>query len=601
MKKLLLPLLLFLLLVNVFGLTRLDQLKLDLESATGNNKLLILDELQKSYWKIYPQISLEYGIDALKITTENNDKLQQAKQLQNIAITYNNLHNFKKAIEYMTLSLQTAKKIKNVDLQIVALYSLARYNNALRENVNAFEYAVQALDLSRQNSNHKELAKCHFVIAEIYYSLGDLKGAYENYEHSLNQHYNFDDKTSLALTCEKLGEIDLSNEDYYFAELHYKTAAENYNEIDNLENLVRTYEALGKIYKDTGDKEKAYLYIQKFADTNEKLNRELNSNKYLYNYEYYNVIGNEEKALEYFKLYSEYQDSLKIVISQEKVETLISDIEVKHEVEKAKSTKELEKITKAAKEKQKMLESLEIESNYKEKVKNEQIDKLKYERKIKDLEISKQKRQRYIFISLIVIIVVVAALLFLIAVIYIGKYRMKKKHSIDMEKIAKTDPLTKLPNRRAVLEQINYELARFKRNANPFTIVISDIDDFKQVNDTYGHDAGDKVLVSISNLIFKTIRRQDICARWGGEEFLFLLPETDNHGAKIFSEKIREKVEKNMIIHKKSNVSITMTFGICTFTKSLTIDECIRRADKALYDGKHSGKNCSIVYNNKTH
>ncbi len=601
MKKFNLLLLLFLLLVNVFGLTRLDQLKLDLESATGNNKFLILDELQKSYWKIYPQISLEYGIDALKITTDNNDKLQQAKQLQNIAITYKNLHNYKKAIEYMTLSLQTAKKIKNVELQIIALYSLARYNNALRENVIAFEYAVQALDLSRQNNNSRELAKCHFVIAEIYYSLGDLKGAYENYEHSLNQHYSFDDKSSLALTCEKLGEIDLDNEDYYFAELHYKTAAENYKEIDNLENLVRTYEALGRIYKDTGDKEKAYVYIQKFADTNEKLNRELNSKKFLYNYEYYNVIGNEEKALEYFKLYTQYQDSLKIVISQERVETLISDIEVKHEVEQAKSTKKLEKVTKTAEEKQKMLESLEIESSFKEKVKNEQIDKLKYERKIKDLEISKQKRQRYIYISLIIIIVVVAVLLFLIAVIYIGKYRMKRKHSIDMEKIAKTDPLTKLPNRRAVLEQINYELARFKRNANPFTIVISDIDDFKQVNDTYGHDAGDKVLVSISNLIFKTIRRQDICARWGGEEFLFLLPETDNQGAKIFSEKIRKKVEKNVIIHKKSNVFITMTFGMCTFTKSLTIDECIRRADKALYDGKHSGKNCSTVYNEKTH
>jgi len=601
LKKFNLLLLLFLLLTNVFGLTRLDQLKLDLESATGNNKLLILDELQKSYWKIYPQISLEYGIDALKITTENGDKLQQAKQLQNIAITYKNLHNYKNAIEYMTLSLQTAKKIKNVDLQIVALYSLARYNNALRENVIAFEYAIQALDLSRQSNNHKELAKCHFVIAEIYYSLGDLKGAYENYEHSLNQHYNFDDKTSLALTCEKLGEIDLNNEDYYFAELHYKTAAENYNEIDNLENLVRTYEALGKIYKDTGDKEKAYVYIQKFADTNEKLNRELNSNKYLYNYEYYNIIGNEEKALEYFKLYSEYQDSIKVVISQERVENLISDIEVKHEVEKAKSTKELEKITKAAKEKEKMLESLEIESSYKEKIKNEQIDKLKYERKIKDLEISRQKRQRYMFISLIVIIIFVAFLLFLIAIIYIGKYRMKRKHSLDMEKIAKTDPLTKLPNRRAVLEQINYELARFKRNSNPFTIVISDIDDFKHINDTYGHDAGDKVLVSISNLIFKTIRRQDICARWGGEEFLFLLPETDSQGAEIFSEKIRKKVEKNVIIHKKSNVSITMTFGICTFTKSLSIDECIRRADKALYGGKHSGKNCSTIYDKKIH
>ena len=501
----------------------------------------------------------------------------------------------------MTLSLKSAKRINNVDLQIVALHNLARFNNELRENVVAFEYAVEALDLSKKYHNDRELAKCHFVIAEIYYSLGDLKGAYENYESSLNQHYSFDDKTSLALTCEKLGEIDLSNEDYYFAELHYKTAVENYNEIDNLENLVRTYEALGRIYRETGDREKAYVYIQKFADTNEKLNRELNSKKFLYNYEYYNVIGNEEKALEYFKLYTEYADSIKQVISQEKVETMISDIEVKHEVEQAKSTKELEKVIKTAKKKDKMLELLEIESNFNEQVKNKQIDKLKYERKIKDLEISKQKRQRYFYISLIIIVFVIAALLFLITIVYIGKFQMKQKHSIEMEKIAKTDPLTKLPNRRAILEQIDYEIARYKRNANPFTIIISDIDDFKQVNDTYGHDTGDKVLISLSNLIFRTMRRQDICARWGGEEFLFLLPETDSKGATIFSEKIRKKVEKNIIRYKKSNVLATMTFGICTFTRSLTVEECIRRADKALYAGKKTGKNCSTVYDEKIH
>ena len=87
MNKFYLLLLLFLLLVNAFCLTNLDQLKLDLRSASDDKKILILDELQKSYWKIYPQISLEYGIKALKLTTENNDKLQQAKQLQNIPIS----------------------------------------------------------------------------------------------------------------------------------------------------------------------------------------------------------------------------------------------------------------------------------------------------------------------------------------------------------------------------------------------------------------------------------------------------------------------------------------------------------------------------------
>ena len=234
MRKLFLFVFLILLVINGYCLTRLDNLKLELGSATGLKQILILDELQRSYWKIYPQASLEYGIQALKLTTEKKDILQQTQQLQNIAVSYKYLDNYKEAIEYMSLSLISAKNINNIDLQISAFYNLAKYNNTIGKNVIAFQYAVQALDLSKMHKNHPGLANCRFIIAEIYYKLGDLKGAYENYELSLEQHDNFVNKTSLALTNEKLGEIDLYNEDYHFAELHYKTAAENYDKINNL-------------------------------------------------------------------------------------------------------------------------------------------------------------------------------------------------------------------------------------------------------------------------------------------------------------------------------------------------------------------------------
>lgn len=226
-------------------------------------------------------------------------------------------------------------------------------------------------------------------------------------------------------------------------------------------------------------------------------------------------------------------------------------------------------------------------------------DKLQYERDDNDKNIAEQKKEKQVFIIFFIIIIIIAILLLIISIIFISKYKMKQKHTIELEKIAKTDPLTQLPNRRAVLEQINYETARFKRNAEPFTIVISDIDDFKNVNDTYGHDAGDKVLTALSNLIKKTIRQQDICARWGGEEFLFLFPGTDRKGGKTISDKIRMKIEKENIEYKGSSISITMTFGICTFSEALTVDECITNADKALYEGKKLGKNRSVHYSKK--
>ncbi len=595
MKRLLI-LFLILLAVQGYSITKLDQLNSELKSASGERQILILDELQKSYWDVYPQASLEYGIQALKLSAENNDKLIQTKQLQNIAISYKYLHNYKKAIEYMTLSLKSAKKIGNIELQIDAYYYLARFNNLIRNNVVAFDNANQALKLSKLYKNHIEMAKGYFVIAEIYHSLGDITGAYENYEHSLDQHYNFNDKASLAKTCEKLAEIDLEKKNYYFAKLHYKTAIDNYSETDNLGSLVRCYEAMGKIYRKTGDQESAYRYIKKFSELNDKLIKKMTSKKYLYNYEYYNVIGNEDKALNYYKLYTAYQDTLQLEINQEQVEILISDIESKHKIEKAKSTEKLKEVTKTAEEKQKQFEKLEIESDYIEQSKNRQIEKLQYERTIKDLKISKQKKEKDWFIFILIIFGLLLILIASITFIYISKYRLKKKHAHEMEKMAKTDPLTKLPNRRAVYEFLNYEMIRFKRNSQPFTIVISDIDNFKQINDTYGHDAGDKVLVTLSKLIKSTIRNSDICARWGGEEFLFLLPETDIIGGKIISEKIRKIIESKKVYYKNSTISVTMTFGLCQFSRELKIDECISHADEALYVGKEAGKNRIQVY-----
>ncbi len=607
MKKSIFLLLFIILVINTYSVTRLDNLKLELKSATGLKRVLILDELQRSYWKIYPQASLEYGIKALRTSSDIKNRLQQSQQLQNIAESYKYLDNYKKAIEFMIMSLDKAKDINNLDLQIAAFYYLATYNNYIGKNVEAFRYAVQALDLSKEHKNHPGLAKCHFIIAEIYYALGDLEGAYQNFELSLVQHNNFKNKNSFALTNEKLGEIDLHNKNYQIAEQHYKTAADNYDAIDNLESLVRTYEALGNIYKVTGKKEKAYVYIQKFADTNELLNEEINNNKLLFNYEYYNIIGNEDRALDYFKLYTEHQDSLKSVIAQELVETIISDIEIKHKIEKAEASKQIDKITKKAveqiEEKEQAIVQLKEESDDTQRIarlendeKRRQIEDLQEERennKKKIIQQEKEKRTTRIFMIGIVIFTI---LLLILAIVFISKFRMKQKHTIELEKIAKTDPLTQLPNRRAVLENINYEIIRFRRNAEPFTLVISDIDNFKQVNDKHGHDAGDKVLIALSELMTETIRKQDICARWGGEEFLFLLPGTDSNGSLIISEKIRENIESEVIKHKDISLSITMTFGLCTFSDDLTIDECITRADKALYEGKKIGKNRIVQY-----
>ncbi len=164
-----------------------------------------------------------------------------------------------------------------------------------------------------------------------------------------------------------------------------------------------------------------------------------------------------------------------------------------------------------------------------------------------------------------------------------------------MEALARTDPLTKLSNRRDFLEKFHHEKGRFDRNRKPFAVVLGDIDDFKSVNDQYGHDCGDFALVNISDLMKSMVRKQDIIGRWGGEEFILLLPESPLNGGKRVAEGIRKKIEANSFSFNGNQFSLTMTFGISEFNGTSDIDTCIKKADKALYSGKQKGKNCVVL------
>jgi diguanylate cyclase (GGDEF)-like protein len=165
-----------------------------------------------------------------------------------------------------------------------------------------------------------------------------------------------------------------------------------------------------------------------------------------------------------------------------------------------------------------------------------------------------------------------------------------------LEKMSRTDNLTKLPNRRHILEKIKEEIARQKRHKNPFSIIMGDIDHFKKFNDNYGHKIGDQVLEKVGSLIKEVKREEDFAARWGGEEFLILLPETNIKEAHLASERIRKEIMNMECKTDNKRLKITITFGITEYDLDLSIEENINRADKALYQGKKQGRNCSVIF-----
>jgi diguanylate cyclase (GGDEF)-like protein len=173
--------------------------------------------------------------------------------------------------------------------------------------------------------------------------------------------------------------------------------------------------------------------------------------------------------------------------------------------------------------------------------------------------------------------------------------------SVDVEErmaeLAMTDALTRLPNRRRMRAMLADERVRFTRSGRPFSVVIGDLDSFKKVNDTHGHEAGDRVLRAVATTLRAKLRQQDMVARWGGEEFLFLLPDTNLEGAQQLAEKLRLAVaEQPVDIASARSLPVTMTFGVTAYRGSQSTDDCVRLADEALYRGKTEGRNRVVLH-----
>ena len=162
-----------------------------------------------------------------------------------------------------------------------------------------------------------------------------------------------------------------------------------------------------------------------------------------------------------------------------------------------------------------------------------------------------------------------------------------------LEEMALTDALTGLPNRRAVDVWASRQLSAAARHDFSFWVVMADLDFFKKINDTYGHEAGDTVLKTFAGILTTHTRQSDICARWGGEEFLVMLTHSDKDGTKTGIDRIRRQLEETKFTFGSNTLTATASFGIAGFrgTKSPDLTTLVTRADTALYAAKHNGRN----------
>ena len=151
--------------------------------------------------------------------------------------------------------------------------------------------------------------------------------------------------------------------------------------------------------------------------------------------------------------------------------------------------------------------------------------------------------------------------------------------------LSQTDDLTGLANRRAITGMIQHEIVRFERKKRPFCLLIADIDHFKNVNDLHGHECGDQVLIALAATLDRNTKKQDIVSRWGGEEFIILLPETTSEQGRTSAERLRQAIELLEVVYGDEMIRVTISIGLTEYSQIL------KSADTLLYQAKNSGRN----------
>ena len=246
---------------------------------------------------------------------------------------------------------------------------------------------------------------------------------------------------------------------------------------------------------------------------------------------------------------------------------------------------------------EKAKQTTEMQTRYEVEKKQRENELLKREKQIAALALDKQRSQRNFLFFLALLVILLAGVLY-------SRFRIKARANRKleaannqivaqqgkleeayhlMEELARRDQLTGLPNRRVALEEIEREEKRFQRGQNPFTLIMTDIDDFKTVNDTIGHDAGDYVLRAVAALFSQSLRAQDTVYRWGGDEFLFLLPETALTGAHTFMAAVQNKIRDSEFVFNGRRLQVKTSMGACSYDGITGSDGCLRSADQEMY------------------
>ncbi|MBB1323934.1 diguanylate cyclase [Pseudoalteromonas sp. SR45-1] len=508
-------------------------------------------------------LALDYSTRALEIHKDIDDPVGFAKALLGAGIIYRHINLYEKSLEHINEAYLYYKKVNNMLGIAKTSNQMGLVYTRLRQFDQAEFFYQITIDLPKGMVEEKTLASALREMAVINLESGDLASAMQYAKKAYITYKNKNLTSYISTTARIIGNI-------YRAQGNNNKAIEYYKE-----SLSFAREAGGKLYEIKSltalaailigiDTNEAIILLKRSLALSTQLDDKLHM---LYAYREIRIAEKLRGRIDESLRYAEEEIALTDIIQNERNEDKLA-LEKAH-LHSHKMEIELETLREKEKRHQ-----LELEK------KNNQIEIAAQARVISELELSKNK---YASIALAFLL---AACLAIVLLVY-RSFIASKKRNEELDYLAARDPLTNCYNRRILFEVMNRDFMDLPQ-IEEYCILMVDIDHFKSVNDTYGHSIGDTVLCGVAELLQANIRKSDSVARFGGEEFCIILPNTTQEQAIRIAEAIRIKVEKATF----EDIPVTCSFGVTSIKfKARTPSELIEQADLALYEAKSLGRN----------
>ncbi|MBN1196624.1 MAG: diguanylate cyclase [Candidatus Aminicenantes bacterium] len=494
----------------------------------------------------------------------------------------------------LTLALRQLPENAPPEIRARILLEMTRVMIYLGEPINAADQATEALEWAKAHNLNQIALQARYLLGYAYRNQDDITAARPHFQNAREEARRLGDLRYEILSMNELGNL-LVMEKKPDAAMKIKQEALDRARKINDDYLVSIclhdigYALiLGKKYSRALEIYRSIIQRETALENPRAINMAKLNITYIYS-----EMGRWREALE---LAEQTLDSVRRnqlgELEPKLLEQVIDLLERQgRNAEALKRQKELTELNDRKFRRELERKLTEIRDRYRLMEQESEIRILRQDKEIRSLQLG---RQRILILSMIGL----AFFLLLMAVLAFFGYRTKRRANCNLEilnrrldELSRHDALTKLSNRRDMMEKLQILKARADRDGSPLSMLMIDMDLFKSINDTWGHEQGDRVLQAVARTLRERIRGQDLLARWGGEEFLVALAGTARKGALQAAEQLRRAVEITALQVDGATISVTITVGVAQYKPKEDLQTVITRADNQLYEGKRAGRN----------